>query len=109
MATREIWARHFRNRQSLRGRTYRASTRGSGWSKENLLPNLEPRETDVGRGAGMKKPVLNSKNGRGCLNLTTRLALVEGGVILAATAHPHLERALPAVLAMIDRARTVAK
>jgi hypothetical protein len=57
----------------------------------------------------MKKPVLNNKNGRGCLDLTTRLALVEGGVILAVTAHPRLERALREVLRMIDRARTVAR
>jgi hypothetical protein len=57
----------------------------------------------------VKKPVLNSKNGRGCLDRTTRLALVEGGVILAVTAHPRLERALREVLRMIDRARMVAR
>ena len=34
-----------------------------------------------------------------------RLALIEGGALIATTEHPRLERVLPAVLEMIERSR----
>jgi hypothetical protein len=34
-----------------------------------------------------------------------RLALIEGGALIATTEHPRLKRALPAVLEMIERSR----
>ena len=39
-------------------------------------------------------------------NQSAKFAVLEGGVLIAVTEHPHLERALSAVLEMIDRSRS---
>jgi hypothetical protein len=53
----------------------------------------------------MKKPATKKGNGQAHPNRTTRLELLEGGVLIAVTNYPHLERVLPEVFAMIERSR----
>jgi 23S rRNA-/tRNA-specific pseudouridylate synthase len=57
--------------------------------------------------AGKAAPLNRSTLGRVIPNpqATNRLDILTGGVLIAVAEHPHLERALPEALRMIDRSR----
>jgi hypothetical protein len=57
------------------------------------------------QGQEIRTRIVARKHVQHVQNRLKRLAVIEGGVLIAATDHKHLERVLPDVLAMIERSR----
>jgi hypothetical protein len=57
------------------------------------------------RGFEIRTRIVSQKHVRHVQNRLNRLAVLEGGCMIAVAEHPHLECALPEMLRMIERSR----